>query len=115
MNCFRYLGLRTLDEVDELTMKEYRLRIEAYQLQKLDAERDRHRSVWLSRMVDATDKKGNYVFKTFDEFWNEKKMRIQLGIDSAEELKKESQKRKRMADIAKMANSQGVKARAKES
>lgn len=107
--------MKTLSEVDELSMEEYEWRIKAYQLQRLDMERERHQLVWLTRMVDATDKKGHYIYGKFDEFYDEKKMRIQLGIDSPIELKRVADRRKQLADIARRVNSLEVNEFAKES
>lgn len=73
MNCFRYFGFKNLDEVDQLTIKEYELLCEAEKYKQLDRQRDIALGAWLTFVASAKKKVGKYlkpVYPTFDSFFN---------------------------------------------
>src|SRR5699024_270507 len=79
-NCLRYLKLTDYDQILRMSVAEYNARMEAFRLQREDEREQLHIDIWLAhRVVKATDKKGEYVLKTFDDFYknptkqNEKK------------------------------------------
>lgn len=77
------------------------MKIKAKNLKDVDKERDLHWAAFLHRVVNATDKKGNYVYKTFPDFFDEKKVLSQLDEEKQHKAKTD---KKRMADIAMRIN-----------
>ena len=81
MNCFRYFGFKSLDEVDRLTIKEYSMLCEAEKYKQVDKQKDIAMGAWLSFVATAKKKVGKDrlkpVYPTFESFF-----------DYAKELKK---------------------------
>lgn len=77
LNCFRYLGFKSLAEVDRLTIPEYELLMEAYQLKCVDEERQTHWQAFLNFAVQAKRKVGKrkekLVYSRFDKFFDYEK------------------------------------------
>ncbi|WP_193557003.1 hypothetical protein [Salicibibacter halophilus] len=95
------------DEIDALTLKNYGLRMEAIQLQRVDMERDIHLQSWTNQQAKATKetgkgktKKQKPVFKSFDEFYDHKKAEKKVSGKQTEKDKKKSS----MAETAKRIN-----------
>ncbi len=53
-----------------MTIAEYELRMEAYNLQRVEQQYDAATLAWMSRNAQAFDKDGNAVFKDFNEFFD---------------------------------------------
>lgn len=73
MDCFRFFNFRTFDEVDRLTIPEYHILIEAYQLRYVDKRLLIHEQAWANQMVKATKKVGSSyesAFRTFRDFYD---------------------------------------------
>ena len=73
MNCFRYLGFRSCDEVDRITIPEYELLMEAANLKRVDMDYRNHLQAWLNRAVKAEKGKGKNakpVFTKFKQFYD---------------------------------------------
>ena len=68
--------MKRLSEVDAMTMREFRLLSKAWELRNADQEYRLHKLAYLNRHVQAKKKVGKrkqeYVFKTFEEFFNYK-------------------------------------------
>ena len=77
MNCFRYLGFKSLDEVDRLTIPEYNLLMEAVQLREVDKDYRNHLQAFLNFAVKAERKAGKYktkpVYQCFKKFYDYEK------------------------------------------
>lgn len=58
MNCFRYLGFKSFEEVDRLTIPEYTLLMEAVQLREVDKDYRNHLQAFLNFAVKAEKKVG---------------------------------------------------------
>lgn len=90
MNCFRFFGFKSLDEVDRLTPREYQMLCEAEQYKQLDRHKDIALGAWLSFMASAKKKVGKNlkpVYPTFESFFNYSKELKRLKGDSVNELK----------------------------
>lgn len=90
MNCFRFFGFKSLDEVDRLTPREYQMLCEAEQYKQLDRRKDIALGAWLSFMASAKKKAGKNlkpVYPTFESFFNYSKELKRLKGDSVNELK----------------------------
>lgn len=94
--------MRTFDEIEDMTIREYEIRGKAFQLERLDRERESHKQAWLSRIVSGTNKKGEYIFESFNDFFKEKKVKQELGIEKKPKGNKDY---KRLAEIALQVNS----------
>ena len=77
VDCFRYLGFTSLDQVDRLTPYEYELLMEGYRLRTVDDELRLHQAAWLGHQVRAKKKVGKdklqFVFTRFEQFFDYKK------------------------------------------
>lgn len=96
-NCFRYFGFTSFKQVDQLTLAEYELMMEALELRMLDESLHEHRQAFLNFAVKAEKKAGKGktkpVYKRFRQFF-----------DFDKELKKMKNRRKpsRFAGITKL-------------
>ncbi|CAK8054115.1 hypothetical protein [Eupransor demetentiae] len=52
-----------------MTIDEYNLRMEAYQLSELDHQKDIHMQAFANALIQGTDKSGKPIFKDFDSFY----------------------------------------------
>ena len=96
--------MNDMQEIERMTINEYNLRIKAYELSRIDKERDMHWQAWLNRQVQAMEEVGSkqrYVFKTFKEFYDYEKA---LNEINTKELDTE---KSRLIKIAQMANERG--------
>ena len=73
-----------------MTMREYRLRMKAYNLRHMDEEYMIYLSAWVNREIEAKKGKGKnrrYVYDRFDKFYDLKKRENEI---LHKELKKSS-------------------------
>ena len=70
LNCFRFLDFKSFEEVDRLTIPEYKLLMEAVRLRQVDADYRCHLQAWLTFAAKATKKKGKPVYSKFSKFYN---------------------------------------------
>lgn len=90
MNCFRFFGFKSLDEVDRLTVKEYDLLCEAEQYRQLDKHKDIALTAWLGFLATAKKQVGKRlkpVYPTFQSFFDYSKELRKLKGDSVNDLK----------------------------
>lgn len=77
LNCFRYLGFKSFDELDKLTIPEYNLLMEAVQLREVDKDYRNHLQAFLNFAVKAERKAGKYktkpVYQSFKKFYDREK------------------------------------------
>lgn len=65
LNAFRFLGCQTFEEVNKMTIREYELRMLAFNLQQVDEEMKRHQQAFLNDAVRAKNKKANQFTNIF--------------------------------------------------
>lgn len=73
MSSMRYLGMTDIREINRMTFWEYRLRMQALNLIRIDRDYDLHRLAWLIREIQATKKTGKkieYVYQDWKDFFN---------------------------------------------
>lgn len=93
MNCFRYLGFKNFDEIDNLTIPEYKLLMKAVELRAIDDAYLVHLQAFKNFEVKATKKAGKKrkpVFDKFEKFFDYRKLvRKVLGndVESNEDIK----------------------------
>ena len=88
----RWFGMNNIQEIERMTQYEYELRMTAFQLKRLDRERDIHWQAWENNQVKAeknvgtkTNPKTVPVFTTFKDFFDYEKLENQIkGIDTDE-------------------------------
>ena len=77
MNCFRFLGFKSFDEVDRLTIAEYELLMKAAELREADLDYRLHMQAFLNVQAGAKKKAGKnkerLVYNRFDKFYDRKK------------------------------------------
>lgn len=85
--CMRFLGIRTLAEVDRITIPEYKIMLEAAKLRNVDLDYRNHLQAFLNFSVQAQKKVGKNktqpVYRRFNKFY-----------DYEEEIKKARAKKK---------------------
>lgn len=90
LNCFRYFGFRSLDEVDLLTIKEYEMLCEAEKYRQVDKQKDIALNAWLSFVASAKKKVGKNlkpVYPTFESFFDYSKEIRKLKGENVDALK----------------------------
>ena len=90
MNCFRFFGFKTLDEVDLLTVKEYEMLCEAEKYRQIDRQRDIALGAWLSFVATAKKKVGKNlkpVYPTFESFFDYSKQLKRINGEAVNDLK----------------------------
>lgn len=91
LNCFRYFGFKSLDEVDRLTIKEYEMLCEAEGYKQVDRHKDIALGAWLSFLATAKKKAGKNlkpVYPTFKSFFDyEAELKKLKGGSSMDDLK----------------------------
>lgn len=74
LNCFRYLGFKSFEQVDRLTFPEYKLLMEAVKLREVDKDYRNHLQAFLNFAVKAKKKAGKNklkpVFSRFKQFYD---------------------------------------------
>ena len=85
LNCFRYLGMKSFKEVNQLTVPEYNLLMKAATLKEVDKDYRNHLQAFLNVKAQAKKKAGKNktkpVYNTFRKFYNyENAIKRVLGI-----------------------------------
>lgn len=74
INCFRYLGFTSFDQVDQLTIAQYEIMMDALDLRMLDQDLHEHRQAFLNFAVQAEKKAGKGktrpVYRKFRQFFD---------------------------------------------
>lgn len=80
MNALAYLGFVDLHDVERMTLVEYSLRMEAYQLQQLQVRQNIAIQAWFNQTVQATVGKKNPrpKFKKFDQFFDRMEQELEI-------------------------------------
>lgn len=77
MNCFRYLDFKSFQEVDQLTLPEYELLMEAHRLKEVDRDYRNHLQAYLNFLVQKKKKAGKDkevpFYNTFRKFYDYEK------------------------------------------
>lgn len=75
LNALTYLGFHDLRDVDRMTLAEYQLRMESYQLKTLNRQEEMAIQAWLNQSVQATTegKHPRPKFKRFKDFFDRKR------------------------------------------
>lgn len=87
LTAMAYLGINDLDKIKRMTLDEYYLRLEAYQLRNLQRQEELATQAWLNQTVQATvgnkNPKPKYTKFTafFDRQAYERKIRQTFGDD----------------------------------
>lgn len=73
-NCFRYFGFTSFEQVDQLTLAEYEIMMEALEFRMLDESLHEHRQAFLNFAVCAEKKAGKGktkpVYRRFKQFFD---------------------------------------------
>jgi len=100
LNCFRYFGFKSLDEVDRLTIKEYSMLCEAERYKQVDKQKDIALNAWLTFVASAKKKVGKNlkpVYPTFESFFDYakelKKLKGETTINDLKQRYKDLQER----------------------
>ena len=102
MTCFRYLGFKNLDQVDNITPYEYRLLMKSKELEMVDEEYRIHLQAYLNMSAQAKKKAGKKVkpvYTTFNKFYN-----YQKALDRVMGVKRKS----KFDELAKFINKKEV-------
>ena len=82
------MDFKSFDEVDRLTIPEYKLLMKAVRLKQLDKQHDLHLQAYLNLVVRAKKKNGKdkykYVYQKFKQFFDYKKRLAEIENDKSE-------------------------------
>lgn len=74
MNCFRFLGFTSFEQVDRLTIPEYNLLMKAARLRQVDLDYRNHLQAFLNFSVRAEKRVGKNksrpIYRTFRKFYD---------------------------------------------
>lgn len=90
LNCFRFFGFKSLDEVDRLTIREYQMLCEAEQYKQLDKKQEIALGAWLTFMASAKKQVGKRlkpVYPTFESFFDYAKELKRMKGETVNDLK----------------------------
>lgn len=62
--------MKSLDEVENITLAEYLIRMKAYRLQQVDKTFEIATQAWFNNQVKATDKDGRSIYRNFKDFFD---------------------------------------------
>ena len=77
LNSLAYLGFSSMREIEKMTLSEYLIRMEAFQLQTIKRNEELAYQAWLNQQVKATTgspKNPKPKFKEFRKFFDSEKM-----------------------------------------
>lgn len=101
LNCFRYLDFKSFAQVDQLTIPQYELLMEAASMKQVDQDYRNHLQAWLNFAVKAEKKTGKNkskpVYTKFKKFFDYK-----ARLKEARE--KPPEQASRFAGIGKLLN-----------
>lgn len=95
-----------MEEVEDMTFREYLYRLRAYRLKRVDEEYDMHLTAFLNVRAGAQKKKGKEtvpVYPTMKEFFDYDKRIAKIEGGGVDKL---NEKHNRMAQIAAQVNSE---------
>lgn len=79
--CFKNLNFTTFEQVDRVTLAEYKLMLKVDLYHEEEFEYDRHRRAFLQMAVQSTVGKGksqHLRYQTFEKFYNREKAKKEL-------------------------------------
>lgn len=97
-----YLNFKSIEEVDLLYFKEYKLLMESYVKRREYEEFNTYRQAWLNNLVTSTKKVGKEyqpVFKSFEDFYKPAKEELAKQKPQKNIRKKEKEFARRIAMI----------------
>lgn len=103
-NCFRYFDM-TITQIEEMTLREYLIRMEAVRYRMVDDDLRIAKQAWFNQQAKAQKKKGKgtvSAFKNFKEFYDYEKAIEQLRGKS----KKLNERHRKLAQLACAFNEQ---------
>lgn len=105
----RYLGVKSFDDIDRMTMPEYLMRIKAYRYEELDKQRDLHYLAFLNQAVQSTTGTGKsqeLKYNTFDKFFDYDKLARSIEGEPQEPQEMDDRK-KELLRLIRIANTKG--------
>ena len=77
-NCFRYLDINDIDKINRLTINEYKYLMSGAKYKLVDQQEQIFLLAWAIRQAKSRKKSGRYFYRTFNQFFNRKKIENQL-------------------------------------
>lgn len=104
VNCFRYLGFRSFEEVDNLTIPQYLTMIEALRLREVDLDYRIHQQAFLNFAATAQKKSGKGTkpkYGRFRQFFN-----YEAAIKKAQGKEEQDGRMKRLGQFIRRKNNE---------
>lgn len=97
LNSLAYLGFHNIDDIGAMTLSEYYLRLEAYQLKELNEREKIAIQAWFNQTVQATTGKKNPKpkYRKFNQFFDRKEQELAIRNTFADDTLGISEKSKR--------------------
>jgi hypothetical protein len=91
VDCFRYFGFTTFEEVDRITFRQYQILAKAHKLRQVDEEYRVHEQAFLNLSVQrktGSKKNPRYFYQSFKKFFNYEKyvQDVERGGDPTKKL-----------------------------
>lgn len=100
----RFLGINDFLAIARMTLKEYQLRMKAFQLKQLDKEFEIHQLAWQMNQAGAQGKNGKPYYKRFKDFFDyEEQERKILGTREQDSVLKNTD----FSNLLKKSNKKG--------
>lgn len=112
VNCFRFFGMTDWNQIDQLTLKQYRIMMRALELKQVDEEFKAHRQAYLNQVVKAEKqigKSSRAVYDSFDKFFDyEARLQSVINPKAPQKIQKSQSIAERLAELKKKRK-EGVK------
>lgn len=106
--CFRFFGFHSFAEVDNLTMRQYKIMLHALRLRQVDESYKIHQLAYLTQVAgNRKGKKQEPVYRTFRSFFN-----YEEALEEAEHPE-QGQKRDRFVGLREYLRQQAKEKEAK--
>lgn len=73
VNCFRFFGFASFEQVLDLDLRQYRLLCKAYRLKQIDEQLKIHELAYATMKASLRDKKGRLIYRKFNKFFDYEK------------------------------------------
>jgi hypothetical protein len=84
INCFRFFGFQSIEQVLNLDFHEYRLLCQAHRLKNVDEDYRIHEAAFLNNKATLRDKKSRLIYSSFKKFFDYKKQIREAAGDKPE-------------------------------
>lgn len=97
----RFFDVTSLEELENMTLYEYEIRMQVAELKQLDNLNNIHMQAMANQSAKATDKSGKPKYRTYKDFFDFDKQQREINARYTGEKKELTEKKKAVIDFAK--------------